>query len=197
MASVPVGELDDLMRLILYSVNATYGKALDDTHLQKIIFQILKIIDADPEAFDYRPHLYGPYSDAVEEEKKSLEEIGYLIERNGKIHIVESEIKNVSLIKPPSAEYGFRIENIIRDLDALSVQELLLMIYSDDIESTGGHYLENSDVKDKIMADRKSIAMGMYKGKKVSLERASELAGINVRAFREELMKKYGAIYDD
>lgn len=197
MASVPVDELDDLMRLILYSVNATGGKALDDTHLQKIIFQILKIIDADPETFDYRPHFYGPYSDAVEEEKKSLEEIGYLIERNGKIHIVESEVENVSLIKPPSAEYGFRIKNMIRDYDMLSGRESLLMIYSDDIESTGGYYLENSAVKDEIMADRESIAMGMYKGKKVSLERASELAGMNIRAFREGLMKRYGVIYDD
>lgn len=197
MASVPVGELDDLMRLILYSVNATDGKAMYGTHLQKIIFRILKIIDADPETFDYRPHFYGPHSDAVEEEKKSLEEIGYLTERNGKIHIVESEAENVGLIKPPSAEYGFRIKTMIRDLDALSRPELLLMIYSDDIESTGGYYLENSDVKDEIMADRESIAMGMFKGKKVSLERASELAGMDIRTFRERLIKKYGAIYDD
>lgn len=197
MASVPINKLDSMPMMILYAIQAADGVPLGKTHFQKIMFQTLKILDIDPDDAGYRAHHYGPFSNYIEEHKESLELIGYLDEKGGKIKIPESEKRNVAEIKPPSEDKGFRIKVMIGDLSKLTNDEMLLMIYHDDIEETGGKYLENSEVKEDIMRRRMPIAVKMYRGKKISLGRATELAGIGLREFEEILIKKFGAVYVD
>jgi uncharacterized protein YwgA len=197
MASVSVDKLGQLPLLILYAINATDGKAVNEVHLQKIMFQTMKILKADPEDAGYRAHYYGPYSDVIKEEEKSLESLGFITEKNNRMEISESVKDEVSKIKPPSEEAGFKIKMVAEDLSKLENDELLLMIYSDDLELHDGKYLENSKVKDKIMGNRITIAIGMYRSNKVSLERAAELAGTTVRDLEDGLVERFGVVYVD
>lgn len=193
MASVPVASLDEISKLILYAINSTESKSLDDTHLQKIIFQILKLLKKNPEDFGYRPHYYGPYSDAINENKESLKSMGYLESTSrGKGVCMTDDAKHSSLELKIRPDIGFRISCISEDFSKLSNDELLLTIYSDDLQRTGGKFIENSEVRNRILGNRKSIATNMYLDGKVSLERSSELAGMNIRDFSNSILELRG-----
>ncbi len=193
IASVPIKELDKTQLLILYAIYSTDSKSVNETHLQKIIFQITKAIGANPDDLGFRPHLYGPYSDTVKEEKSSLEHIGYLECKNKRISINESEKPEVSRIHVPE-DMEFRIKAVTNSLSKLTQDELLLTIYHDDLKE-GGRYLENSEIIEQVLSNRISTAMKMHIEKKATLERSSELAGMSVRDFTDELIAKFGSAY--
>lgn len=195
MASVPIRELDEISLLILFAIYSAGGRSLGETHLQKIMFQTMKVMNYDPDDLEYRAHYYGPYSDVIKESEDSLELLGYITKKSGKIAISESVLEDVSRIKPPTEEIGFRMSILSESLSKLSNEELLLLIYYDDLQNNNGEYLENSEVIDGIMRNRITIAIGMYKEGKVSLERAAELAGVGITEFENRLIKRFGAVY--
>ncbi len=197
MKSVPIGELEQLPLLMLYAINATETKSLNEVHLQKIMFQTMKVLKCDPKDVGYRAHLYGPYSDCINEEKKELVSLGFLVKKNDRIAIPEHAKKDISKIEPPSEEIGFRIETIAKDFSKLENSELFLVTYHDDIVTSNGKYVENSEIKEEVIRSRIPVATGMYRAKKISLEKASELAGMGVRDFKSMLIEKYGAEYVD
>ncbi len=193
IASVPVEKLDQTSLLMLYAINSTESKSVDETHLQKIIFQVTKAIGANPDDLGFRPHLYGPFSETVKEERESLEQIGYLDAKNKRISINESEKAEVSKIRLPE-NIGFRIKTVTDSLSKLTHDELLLTIYHDDLQE-GGRYLENSEVIEEVLSKRVSTAIKMHLEKKATLERSSELAGMSVRDFTDELVTRFGSAY--
>jgi uncharacterized protein YwgA len=195
MASVSIDKLDQLSLLILFAINATNGKALNETHLQKIMFQTMKVLKTNPDNVGYRAHYFGPYSDMIKESKDSLESLGYITEKNGKIVISDLVKEKVTEIKPPTEEIGFKIKTVAKYLSELKHDELLLMIYCDDLDINDGRYLENSQIKNEIMNNRVPIAIGMYRSGKISIGRAAELAGTDIREFQNELTKRFGAVY--
>jgi len=197
MTSVSIDKLDQLPLLILYAINATDDKSVNKIHLQKIMFQTMKVLKVDPKDVGYRPHHHGPFSDKINEEKNSLESLGYLEEKNDVVTIPDSVVSEVSTIKPPSEEIGYKIKTMAEYLSSLENKELLLMIYSDDQNNNNGEYLENSDIIEEILGKRIPIATRMYRAKKISLERASELAGMSINDFENELIKRYGVAYVD
>ena len=195
MTSVSIDKLDQLPLLILYAINATENKSVNKIHLQKIMFQTMKVLKVDPKEVGYRPHRHGPFSEDINEEKNKLESIGYLEEKNDIVTIPDSVVSEASTIKPPSEEIGYKIKTMAEYLSTLENNELLLMIYSDDLSNNNGEYLENSDIIDEILGKRILIAIKMYRSKKISLERASELAGMSIMDFENELIKRYGVAY--
>ncbi len=196
MKSVPIEKLDQLPLLILFAINSTDGKSVNETHLQKIMFQAMKILDIDPEDVGFRPHYYGPYSDMIKEYEDQLKSFGYLTEKGKKLTIKDDAVEDVSRMKLDE-DKAYKIQLIANNLAKLTNDELLLLIYCDDITHNNGKYLENSVIKDTILSKRASIAADMYRSKKVSLERSAELAGMNIRDFKDTLIKKYGATYVD
>lgn len=196
MKSVPIEKLDQLPLLILFAINSTDGKSVNETHLQKIMFQAMKILDIDPEDVGFRPHYYGPYSDMIKEYEDQLKSFGYLTEKGKKLTIKDDAVEDVSRMKLDE-DKAYKIQLIANNLAKLTTDELLLLIYCDDITHNNGKYLENSVIKDTILSKRASIAADMYRSNKVSLERSAELAGMNIRDFKDTLIKKYGATYVD
>lgn len=71
----------------------------------------------------------------------------------------ESERGEVAMIDPPSEDIGFRIRVVAGDSSRLTNDEILLMTYRDDDALSGGRYLVNSEIRDKVMGDRVRIAM--------------------------------------
>lgn len=187
MVSVTVDQLDDLSKMILYAVNTTGGIKVNETHLQKMIFQIMKVMKKDPKMVGYRPHNYGPYSDMVNEGKDALLSYGLLDSVGGRIMISEEAREEVSLIRLPES-MAFKVGAIAHSLSSLNNDELLLMVYYDDMKYDDGYYLENSEIKDHVLDCRISTAIHMYESRKATLERSSELAGMNIRDFKKLLL---------
>lgn len=197
MVLVPIEKLDQLPMLILYAINAANGRTVNETHLQKILFQTMKVLNIDPDDVGFRAHYYGPYSDTVKEYEDSLKTLGYLTEKNKKITITDDAKEDVSRMELSDDVLAYKIKMIANDLTKLTNDELLLLIYWDDMTYNDGKYLENSTIKDNILKKRVGLSMNMYKSKKMSLERSSELAGMNIRDFKELLLNTYGAVYVD
>lgn len=196
MKSVPIEKLDQLPLLILFAINSTDSKSVNETHLQKIMFQALKILDIDPEDVGFRPHYYGPYSDMIKEYEDQLKTLGYLVEKGKKLTIRDDAVEDVSRMNLDENK-AYKIQMIANNLSKLTNDELLLLIYCDDMVHNNGKYLENSTIKDTILNKRVDIAMKMYKSKKMSLERSAELANLDIRDFKDALIKRYGAVYVD
>lgn len=194
MVSVSVEDLEQVHRLMLYVLNNNGKQPVGNTHLQKIMFQTIRILGKNPKSLKYEPNKFGPYSSLVEEKKRNLKDTGYLEEKRGRYYIHSDAEKEISKIKPPSESIGFKLGKISSYLSNLDDDELLLYIYVDDLNNTNGEYLTKSEVKDDILKRRVEIATGMYLGKKVSLEMGSELAGMKLSDFQDYLVKRLGII---
>jgi predicted HTH domain antitoxin len=68
--------------------------------------------------------------------------------------------------------------DIKKEFNDLSINELLLFMYVTYPETA-----ENSDVREKILRERCPTALSLLRKGKVSLQKAAELAGMNLEAF--------------
>ena len=196
MKSFSIEKLDQLSLLILYVINSTNGRSVDEIHLQKIMFQAIEILEVEPEDVGFGPHYYGPFSDMVKESEDMLKTLGYLVEKNKKLAVNDEFKEDVSKIKLPD-NVAYKVQMVSENLAKLTKDELLLLVYCDEQAHNGGKYLENSTIKERVLNNRISISMKMYRSGKVSLERSSELAGMDIRGFEDVLLKKYSTIYLD
>lgn len=194
MAKVSLDELCDLDLFILYTLNKSESGIPSETHYQKIMFQAMKILGKNPEEVGYVPHYYGPNSHLMDEKKDSLLMLGYLDSKGNGVDIDPSEKKTISRINPPTPDLSFKLELMVEKLCSFKNDELLLVIYYDDLKTTNGKFIENSYVKDDIFRNRIPIAVKMYKTKKVTLCRAAELADLSVREFENEVIRRLGGL---
>ncbi len=188
MPALSIDKLNDLQKMILYVVRSADDVPINETHLQKMMFQVMKATKHDPKAAGFRPHHFGPYSDPINEGKESLKDLGFLSVDKGMISIEPDAIDEVSTLRLPEIT-AFRVKMISEYLSKLDNDELLLLTYHDDIEHDDGRYLENSDIKDEVLNKRVTTAIKMYTSGKATLERASELAGMDIRSFEDLLLK--------
>lgn len=187
MPSVRANRLDQESKMILFLIRSSGNVPVNETHLQKIFFQAMKILGMDPKDLGFRPHKYGPYSDFVNENKVELINLGFLKSDSGGLVIDPDAVEDVSTLRL-SEDRAFKLRVMTEYFVAMSNDELLLMIYLDDIDHDGGRYLENSEVRKRVLNRRISTAIGMYERGMITLERSSELAGLDIRRFRATLI---------
>lgn len=191
MPNVSKEELNNEHMLVLYAVNKAPNGIPTKTHYQKMMYLILKSLGNDPKtSAGYTPNHYGPYSHVVEDWKSVLIDAGYLIKNTEERVRIAPDVQNeVNKIKFPDKTKQVKIDNIVTFVCSLNYKELLLYIYSDDIQKCEG-MLENSDVKDEIFGDRIDIALRMTKSGKVSIAKGAELADVDVLSFMNLLNGK-------
>jgi len=191
MPTVKKEELNDEHVLVLYAVNKAPNGVPTKTHYQKMMYLILKALGNDPKtSAGYAPNHYGPYSHTVEDWKDVLITAGYLTKNsNERVSISPDVQRDVDSIKFLDEITQTKIENIVNFVCSLSYEELLLYIYSDDLQKGEG-MLENSDIKDDIFKKRITIALKMAKSDKVSIAKGAELANIDVQSFMNLLKRK-------
>ena len=199
MASVSLNELsrDTVSMLILYVMGKMDDGALKETHFQKAMFRAMLILGYNPEDVGYRPHFYGPYSDLMAEKKVSLLDIGYLETSDGGVRVNPEEKETVSKITLPNRDVDSEIAYMVESIEGLTSDEVLLITYCDDERKTKGKFIDESYIKADIYRNRVPLAIGLYRKKKVSLDRGAELAGMSIRAFQDELIERFGSAYVD
>ena len=181
MPSSATNKLDDLQKTILFIIGSA-GTGVDELHLQKMAFQTLIATGSDPEEFGFRPGIYGPTSTRVSECVESLADRGFLASEEGMMSIVPDATEAVASLDLPETD-RFRIGMIAEYVSGLSLDELVLVTYADETGLAGKSYLEGSEVRDRVLEKRVDIAMRMYGSRKATLEKASELAGTDIRSF--------------
>ena len=190
MIRVSKEELDPQHLLVLYAVNKAPNGVPTKTHYQKMMYLILKALGNDPRvSAGYVPDHFGPYSASVDQWRSALLEYGYL-EKNSKERItvnpeVQSEVDSIHF---PDLMTARKIESISEFVNSLTYNQLLLYIYSDDIDKKEG-MTERSDIVNEIMSSRKSIAASMVKSEKVSLAKGAELANMDILDFKNYIKK--------
>ena len=191
MPTVRKEDLGPEHRLVLYAVNKSVNGVPTKTHYQKMMFLTLKALGNDPKTgAGFRPHHYGPYSAIVEGWRDELINTGYLIKNTEERVKIDPEIKkDVDMIRFPNELTAMKIDEIVRFVSSLTYDELLLFIYSDDVQKGEG-MSEKSAERDNIFKNRVGIAAGMAKSGKVSVARGAELADLDVVTFRNKLEGK-------
>ena len=153
-------------------------KALDEKpiknkiNIMKMLYFISINIPSLENEFNFEADNYGPSSDVVERNLESLNQENFLKEDKkgfqlnnlGKEYLNSRNFNNVN--------YEL-IEDMKELFDGLTSYEVCALTYFTFPETTS-----ESVILDKIIKNRKKLALSLYKKKKISVEKASEIAGI-------------------
>lgn len=176
-----LSEIDFTVLNLLGALNKSpvKGKVL----FQKEIFLIAKYDDEIWNEADFIPHIYGPYSEPVENSANNLLALGLIEEKNNAYVLTENGQK---ILQDFNKEKPRDIKEAIQDfkqfLNDLTNDELLLFIYVSYPE-----FAEESAVRERVLANRVKNAKSLYNKDKVSLEKASFLSGLSIENFLKEI----------
>jgi predicted HTH domain antitoxin len=182
--------LDLLQKYILYLLYAQGKEPVKGKlWLHKELFLVSKNDpDLDYEA-DFSAHLMGPYSEDLDEALSQLESIkviDFLGKDSGPIRLSPL---GVEIAKEVAKNIPEKIKVIIDEMKSfvndMTERELLAYIYFSFPDMT-----RESVKLEEIAKDRLDLAIKLYSKEKVSLEKASNIAGLPVKDFINELKKK-------
>ena len=156
------------------------------TIFMKELFLISKNIPELEEITDFEADNYGPSSDYVSNTLEDLEVVKLLNKINGRYMLTDSGKEIVDIIKKDISENEVdMIEDMKRLCNNLNTDEILALVYYTYPEMT-----IESLVKDKIESKREKIALSLLKKGKVSIGKASEIAGFPMNSFYKLLKEK-------
>ena len=140
MTSVSKDELDSQHLLVLYAVNKAPNGVPTKTHFQKMMYLVLKALGNDPRtSAGYVPDYYGPYSAFVDQWRSALLDYGYLVKNSKERITINPEVQPiVDSIHFPDIMTEKKVESIAEFVNSLTYNQLLLFIYSDDIDKMEG-----------------------------------------------------------
>jgi predicted HTH domain antitoxin len=154
------------------------------TWLQKEMFLIAKNTGLKEEVY-FEPHFYGPYSETIDTELENLQ-ILELVAENGEIRLTgKGKEVYANLLKIASTEKLELIKEVKEELNDLNEDELLAYIYFSFPETT-----KEAVRFENIERKRAQLAISLYEKEKVSLGKASEIAGMDIKAFMDEIRRK-------
>lgn len=177
----PREELDNVQKIFLLLLDAKNGEPIPgNIWLQKEVFQIAKNLEPLERYLEYEPNVQGPFSEDVKNILDDLQYLGFVKKKRRSIEITEYGKQIADKIKKKAKKDLLRlVEDVKKFMNDLSKEELLLYIYFSYPEMK-----EESLEKEEINQRRKEIAKKLYENGKVSIEKASELAGISISQFR-------------
>jgi len=184
---------DEGKKYILFLLNSLNQKPiLGKTKLMKELFFISNNIPSLKKLFNFEADNYGPSSDVVSRFLEDLNRYNLVYLNNKHKH------KNSNYWEYSLTDFGKETLNKIEDdydrelindmktlFDGLTTDESLAITYFTFPEMT-----EESLVKEKIEKKREKLGLKLYKKNKVSLAKASQIAGMSINSFLEILKKE-------
>jgi predicted HTH domain antitoxin len=150
--------------------------------LQKEVFLIANTNRKLADASGFAPHLQGPFSESVEAALADLKSLGLVSydEYGGQIQLTRAgEGEYERLAEDMPSKVKDQVEDIKDSFNDLTENELLVFIYYSYPEMTAESVLIR-----KAQENRIPCAASLYRKGKVSLEKAAEIAGMNLLDFR-------------
>ena len=169
------------MLLLFNSLNQKPIK--NKVNLMKMLYFISLNVPSLEDEFNFEPDNYGPSSDVVNRNLESLnqekflknDKKGYQLDYLGNKYLNSREFKNIDFKL---------IEDMKILFDGLTADEVCALTYFTYPETTS-----ESVIKDRIIKNRKNLAVSLYKKGKISLEKSSEISGVNISDFNKLLSK--------
>lgn len=158
---------------MLLLFNALNGKPIKNKiNMMKMLYFISLNVPSLEIEFNFEADNYGPSSDVVERNLESLnqenflkeDKKGFQLNKLGKEYLNSRNFDNI--------DYDL-IEDMKELFDGLTSDEVCALTYFTFPETTS-----ESVILDKIIKNRKKLALNLYKKNKISVEKASEIAGI-------------------
>ncbi|HOW29597.1 MAG TPA: UPF0175 family protein [archaeon] len=175
-----LGDLSELQKYIILLLASNNNVPIrGDVWFQKELFLIAKNLKNIDEEASFCSDMYGPYSENADNQLEELE-LDDVIKKDGSKIAITNYGKEIA--KKIESNIAKPILNMISDfkilLNDLDNEEVLAIIYF-----TFPDYTDESLVIANIKKDRKEIAIRLYKKDKISLQKASEIAGIPLDKF--------------
>lgn len=150
-------------------------------NIMKMLFFISLNVPPLEYEFNFEADNYGPSSDVVERNLEFLQQEDFL-KRNDKGYQL-SKLGKEYLSSRDFDDVDFQLIEDMKSLfDGLSSDEVCALTYFTFPETTS-----ESIILDKIIKNRKQLALKLYKKNKISVEKASEIARISMKEFYELL----------
>jgi len=174
----------DWILLILYA--APKHVLPSEVHLQKAVFIASQYFDELRDVLEFKPYRMGAWSDELKDSLEVLEASEDVVKNDvGALKLTEKAVLQVKSLWESLPEEKRRIlDNIASFICALSVDELLIYTY------VVYGYEEKSDVFEKLLKKRFSLAISMLEKGVISVELAAKVAGLPLTAFVGELKRK-------
>lgn len=154
-------------------------------NLMNMLFFISLNIPQLEQEFNFEADNYGPSSDVVNRNLEYLikdaflteDKQGYKLYKLGKEYLNLHEFDNIDLEL---------IEDMKKLFDGLNSEEVCALTYFTFPETT-----TESLIRNRIIENREKIAVNLFKKNKISVEKASEIAGLHLKEFTDLLYKRY------
>ena len=186
MIKINPDELSITQKFAISIISANNQPLKGKLWLQKGLFLLSKNIKNLDEDIIFESDLMGPYSEIVDEELEQLELMGLVKKDGNKISLTRYGGEISTIIKNNiSNEEQDMINEFKELLSDLTDDELLAFIYFSFPDYTE----ESIKIRD-ILSKRKEIALKLFMKDKISIGKASEIAGISIEDIKKILIKK-------
>ena len=178
---------DIVKRSLLLLLNANDNMPVKGRiRVMKELFLISKNMPELEEKADFEAYSYGPNSDEVSNALEELCVINLKNEADDGYTLTDSGKEIADIIKDNTTNNELEmIEDMKRLSNDLTLDELLALVYY-----TYPEMALKSLVKDKIGNKRERIALNLLKKGKISIGKASEIAGMPMTSFYKLLKEK-------
>ena len=178
--------LEDEEKILLFSIGVLDNAPIrSKTKLQKLLFLTSNVFEDYQDLLDFEPHLYGPYSETVDEILNDLIKMELVIQDRGQYRLTDLGVELYDRLKPKD-ELKFVLEDFKHFLNDLSNDELLTFIYVNYPK-----YTSEAVKWEELKERRVYYALRLLKKQKVSFAKAVEISDIPYIEF-SLLAKKEG-----
>lgn len=171
-------ELDGDQKLLLYAVGALDEPLRSSVKLQKLFFLISNVFEDIDDLFKFEPHLFGPYSESLDNLSSELINLGLITKRGSSFILTPKGENEFHKIKPKKP-----LKEVINDfksfLNDIPDEKLMIFIYA-----CYPNYISESVKWDKLKKNRVKAALYLLKHEKVSFSKAAQIAGKNFGEFQ-------------
>ncbi|CEG11923.1 conserved hypothetical protein [groundwater metagenome] len=181
-----IEDMSVLQKYIVLLISANNNESIKgNTLFQKELFLIAKNIKEVEEEASFISDFYGPFSENAKEQldELSLDEVVVKDKNRMFLSKLGSQVAQKIEQKTPKQELEM-ISEFKRLLNDLNNEEVLTFIYF-----TFPEFTDESLVLDEIKKNRKQVALKLYKKEKISLQRATEIAGEPLEKFIKNVEK--------
>lgn len=189
MTSALVSQLDKIERFFFMLLYAPIDGSLfvpvkGETWLQKEMYALSRIFPDIEEDTGFEAYHYGSFSERIDEIKDQYKNSKYVTkDTRGQLQLSAkgSELAKEVWRVAPIEERRF-VQKVKRIYNDMEMDELLLFMYWTFPETA-----EESNVRERIMANRHRLAINLYNKGKVSYQKAAELAGMRLDDFMQQV----------
>lgn len=182
-----IQQLNHVDRFILLLLGAkNYECVPGSLYLQKEMFLLQNLFTKLSDETDYEPYLLGPYSEIVADEMEQLVSSRLIMAGAGKFELTLEGRQIFDVLKMESSNKEIqKIEEFKELLNDMTRDEILAFVY---FSHSLTEELEPEPIEYKnLLSKRKQIALSLYQKNKISAQKASQIAGIHLEDFLEEL----------